>query len=229
MKPDVIFWIFLGIFAITAIITLLGITNVIKGIKDKYLTALFTSLILEVIGGMVVLFNSFDYSETKYIPASIYSETTVDSSDNVENDIRQIIELIHAGEEHNNNKDRIAEEVADLNQQLDKYEEDFYSRIIELDALRFKYKKSINMRHGIEEKELVFGLLHEIFMGLDRLDESNNAPDVVAKEWIEFKKQFSNKHLHIILGNDIPFPVGEYLEKYHNFHVGGHEEGYPDT
>jgi hypothetical protein len=53
----VLSYVFLGIFVVTAIITLLGITG--SGyvtIKEGYLNKLFYSLIVEVIGGIVALF-----------------------------------------------------------------------------------------------------------------------------------------------------------------------------
>jgi len=53
----VLFFVFISIFVVTAIITLLGITG--SGyvtIKEGYLNKLFYSLIVEVIGGIVALF-----------------------------------------------------------------------------------------------------------------------------------------------------------------------------
>jgi len=65
MNPyeSTLFWIFIIIFSITAIVTLLGITGVIKTIKERYLNALFTALILEVIGAVVILFRQVDFNE----------------------------------------------------------------------------------------------------------------------------------------------------------------------
>ena len=60
MEQHILFWIFIGIFAISAAITLLGITNVLK-IRDKYLNALFTALILEVVAVVLLLFKNSDY------------------------------------------------------------------------------------------------------------------------------------------------------------------------
>ena len=60
-KLDVIFWIFIAIFTATAIITLLGVTNIIKSIKEKYLTVLVSSLIVEVVGAVVISYNQIDF------------------------------------------------------------------------------------------------------------------------------------------------------------------------
>lgn len=51
----ILFYVFLSIFVATAIITLLGISGYLS-IKDDYLTKLFYSLVLEVVGGIIALF-----------------------------------------------------------------------------------------------------------------------------------------------------------------------------
>ncbi len=58
MWTNPLFIVFLSIFCITAAITLLGITNVIKGIDKKYLNALFAALILEVVASIIFMFNT---------------------------------------------------------------------------------------------------------------------------------------------------------------------------
>jgi len=50
-----LFWTFLGIFVVTAAVTLLGVTSVVT-VPKTYLTALFTALILEVVGSIIALF-----------------------------------------------------------------------------------------------------------------------------------------------------------------------------
>jgi len=63
MEKQTLFWLFVGIFAVTAVITLLGITGVIKTIKEKYLNTLFTALILEVIAAVFLIFQGLDFAE----------------------------------------------------------------------------------------------------------------------------------------------------------------------
>jgi hypothetical protein len=53
----VLFYVFISIFVLTAIITLLGIAGSgLVTIKEGYLNKLFYSLVVEVIGGIVALF-----------------------------------------------------------------------------------------------------------------------------------------------------------------------------
>jgi hypothetical protein len=55
MNAKVLFYLFVSIFAITAIITLLGITKVIN-IEHEFLNKLFYGLIIEVVASIVNLF-----------------------------------------------------------------------------------------------------------------------------------------------------------------------------
>jgi hypothetical protein len=61
------FYVFLGIFALTAIVTLLGVTRLIV-IDDFSLKSLFGSLLLELVTTMIVLFRS-----TKFFEESLYT------------------------------------------------------------------------------------------------------------------------------------------------------------
>ncbi len=56
MNAKVLFYLFVSIFATTAIITLLGITNVIPNMNPAFLKSLFYGLIVEVVAGIVALF-----------------------------------------------------------------------------------------------------------------------------------------------------------------------------
>ena len=57
MNTKVLFYVFIVIFSVTAVITLLGIIGYVN-IKEGYLNKLFYSLIIEVIGGIVALFKT---------------------------------------------------------------------------------------------------------------------------------------------------------------------------
>lgn len=63
MKKN-LFYTFLVLFIITAIITLLGIINLIE-IKDTYLSKLFYILIIELVGGVIALFRKTVFFDDK--------------------------------------------------------------------------------------------------------------------------------------------------------------------
>ena len=55
-----LFYLFLAIFGITAIVTVLGITGFVT-VKDAYLTPLFWSLLIEVIGAIIAIYRRADF------------------------------------------------------------------------------------------------------------------------------------------------------------------------
>lgn len=57
---EALFYSVISIFLITAIVTLLGVTEIIP-IKSKYLTVLFSALIIELIGAVLGLFKATDW------------------------------------------------------------------------------------------------------------------------------------------------------------------------
>jgi hypothetical protein len=59
---NTLFIVFVSIFAISAIITLLGISGVLK-IERRYLNTLFTSLIVTLIGAVISVFNGMDWKQ----------------------------------------------------------------------------------------------------------------------------------------------------------------------
>lgn len=66
-----LFYTFLGVFIATAIVTLLGITNLLQ-VKDGYLGPLFTALLIELIGSVVGLYRAtkfFDEAKIEVVEA----------------------------------------------------------------------------------------------------------------------------------------------------------------
>ncbi len=73
---DILGWLFILIFAATAMITLLGLIGRVQ-IRDRFLKALFAALIIEVIGTVILLFRSFwmvaDIPESQHTVEKFYS------------------------------------------------------------------------------------------------------------------------------------------------------------
>ncbi len=61
---NTLFIVFVAIFVISAIITLLGITGVLK-IERRYLNTLFTSLIIGLVGAVISMFNGISWDSNK--------------------------------------------------------------------------------------------------------------------------------------------------------------------
>ena len=86
MDPvDVIIWIFVSVFLLTAIVTLGGIVDNFRFIQvaDKYLKGLYVALLLEVVGASVAVatgvLNKRAGEELLGEPASVHEGATVDS------------------------------------------------------------------------------------------------------------------------------------------------------
>lgn len=120
MFSNPLFIVFLLIFIATAIITLLGITNVIKNIKDKFLTALFTALILEVVASIIFMFNS-QIKNDRTFPDQFYGKTSIKKSDNYKKDSDSFLELILKGERYDSDLKNQKSKIDSLSTALEKY------------------------------------------------------------------------------------------------------------
>lgn len=223
MNLQILIWIFFAIFSLTAIITLLGITNVIKSIKEKYLNALFTALIIEVIGAVIGVFKGVDFSKEYELPDKIYSETHLTSTNDIHDDTHAIIVAIN-----NSNKvdslqriiDKVQIELNNCKGSLSALDKDFYSYIIKLRNAMTKYpERSINIYYQPEKKKAEYELLKNIFLILDAFEQPNeiNQEDIL-NEWIEFKARhgrIENNKYHI-LEYDITLLVREFLNKFYS-------------
>ena len=169
-----LFWLFVSIFAVTALITLLGITGVIKTIKDRYLNALFTALILEVIAAVFLVFQGFNFEESTLNLGAMISQSGLEPP--VEEDERekfvidklaQTLEFERIKEENATLKLQLSGKLAELDKiraDFDQFDQSFYANITRLDnAMDNYFGRSINIGFEPEKKEAVYVLLVEIF------------------------------------------------------------------
>lgn len=190
MEQIVLFWVFITIFSATAVITLMGITNVID-IKNNFLNAMFTALILEVIAAVIVLFQGFDFSD---------KEPTVDLNELIseanlstglgprQNPEAFIISKLKASEEVEglNQKlvtvkveaDSLMEVLRNcegksgvINQDLGKYKGSFFGKLTRLRELVSSYGGVINIAYEKSKKDEVYKLLINIFVDLGMVIE----------------------------------------------------------
>ena len=184
MEKQTLFWLFIGIFAITAIITLLGITGVIKTIKEKYLNTLFTALILEVIAAVFLLFQGFNFTEDRADLSAIISKSGLSPPEKVElqedfivQKLAEIPKLQKLGAENEQLKKTIAEKNSELEKikgDAGRYDQNFYSNIIKLDDAIAAYPgKSINIGFQPQKKEAVYQLLVKIFGDLGKIRDGD--------------------------------------------------------
>lgn len=223
MNLQILIWIFFGIFSVTAIITLLGITGVIKTIKDKYLNALFTALILEVVAAVIGVFKGIDVQDMQNIPVRIFEETHLNATNNLHEDTHQIIEAIKRGEQIGPlmlENAKAKKELTECKGSLSALDKDFYSYIIKLRNAMTKYpERSINIYYQPDNKAEEYKLLREIFIILDKFDNPNTVTNQdVLNEWVAFKTRHgrAEENKYHILEYDITLLVRDFLNKFYS-------------
>lgn len=180
MEKEVLFWTFIGIFSITAIITLLGITGVLKDIKERYLNVLFTSLILEVVAAVLILFKGTDFtSESQYNFSSLLQEAGVSEEANNKDPKAYIIQKLGESKHFDQGKkglDSLTLLLNEAQQQLSECEGEigqlnrsFYTKIARLKTLINHYDGFININYAEQDKIEVFTLLASIFESLQKV------------------------------------------------------------
>ncbi|HMQ49479.1 MAG TPA: hypothetical protein PKA00_18525 [Saprospiraceae bacterium] len=214
-EQKALFWIFVAIFTVTAVITLLGITGVLKNIKEKYLNALFTALILEVIAAVIVVFRGFDFNSTPVNNgpdlSQIISKAGLASSLSPEEDKENfILTQMKAGLELPQLKKQLdslvqvlktkEEALQQLQSEYDELDKSFYSKIIRLRQHIHQYDGFVNIAFQENEKEEVYVLLASILETLGRAtndspvyqDEARTQVNkaAVKKTYIAFREEY---------------------------------------
>ena len=205
MEQQVLFWIFIAIFTSTAVITLLGITNVIN-IKNNFLNAMFTALILEVIAAVIVLFQGFDFNEKPSVDLNeLITEANLTSQLGPrENPEAFIISRLKKSENLGTLDQALAsaKQEADslmrvidtcqgksgaIEEDLGKYKGSFLGKIQSLRELISKYGGFVNIAFKESEKDEVYKLLISIFTDLGMV--ANGTPIYIdeAKSKINYK------------------------------------------
>ncbi len=231
----VLFWTFIGIFSITAIITLLGITGVLKSIKERYLNVLFTSLILEVVAAVLILFKSTDFSsEVNYSSlfekAGIADESALSDPEGyiltqlTENDKNsEALQQIDSLSELLTKSRKLLEECEGEVGQLDK---SFFTKMSRLRILMYDFDGFITLNYKENGKKEVYRLLASIFESLQKVPSEKDlfTPDKevntaeLKRLYYTYKKSYislpeEKKHeYYIIFQSDFAKMLRDYLE-----------------
>ena len=205
MEQQVLFWIFVTIFSATAVITLLGITNVIS-IKNNFLNAMFTALILEVVAAVIILFQGFDFSgqESSVDLNQLISEANLATQlEPRQNPEAFIIAKLKSSEKVVilNEELELARQEADsllvvlencegqsgdIQEDLGKYKGSFFGKITSLRELITKYGGVINIAFQEKEKVEVYKLLIDIFSDLGLVANATPIYKDAAKTQINY-------------------------------------------
>ncbi|MDA3893351.1 MAG: hypothetical protein PF517_16940 [Salinivirgaceae bacterium] len=222
MNLQILVWIFIAIFSLTAIITLLGITGVIKSIKDKYLNALFTALIIEVIGAVLGVFKGIDIENMQKIPEKIFEKTNLAETGDLHEDTQIIIEAINNSVKVDSllfEIEKGQQALEDCKGNLSALDKDFYSYIIKLRNAMSQYpERSVNIFYQPDLKVKEYELLKQIFIILEEFENPNQVTDnEILEEWIAFKTRHgrAEQNKYHILEYDITLLVRDFLNKFY--------------
>ena len=224
MNIQILFYTFIAIFGITAVITILGITGVIKTINKRYLNALFSALIIEVIGAVIGVFKSADFTQEGKIPEQIYTQTSLASSGDYHNDLFQIITKLQSAEDYDDvssknvalelELDQCISDNNRLNDDLDRLDKNFYVYVIKLRSEMNDLGGSINICYEPEKKKEVYKLLEKILIVLKPELFSADGEDQlvqVRNAWSKFKLAHGRTESSLVLEYDIVMLVRDYL------------------
>lgn len=225
MAPDklnIIFYIFIVIFSITAIITFLGITNIIKSISAKYLNALFGALILEVVAAVMLSYKQIDFGcQTEELLTKLTKNIEgLPSEASPEERLLVLESLVNLSENSSTSIDLLNSQVGQLeqelsnckhtevttNDELSKLDKVFYSNVIKLRIVSEKFRgRTINLLWDKPGKAEVYKILGEIFLDLGYVGpEDKLSDDYIIDKYIRFAND-SGWH-YLLKKND----AGEY-------------------
>lgn len=201
---NIVFYVFLAIFSITAILTLLGITGVIKSIQPKHLNALFAGLILEVVAAVIFTYKQIDFScQTEEIIDRLGMKVTnwpVEAE--LDQKVIKLEEILINGRTCNSESHKLKEvsdqlktDLADCkesqsstNTELTTLDKVFYSNVIKLRIIAEKFRgRTINLIWDQPNKLEVYRILGQIFLDLGYVGPDDKLTDnyIIAK-YIKF-------------------------------------------
>ncbi|MEM6318986.1 MAG: hypothetical protein AAF960_15035 [Bacteroidota bacterium] len=232
MEKQTLFWLFIGIFAVTAIITLLGITGVIKNIKERYLNTLFTALILEVVAAVVLLFQGNFITPAANL-SDIIKEAGYEVPETPESQEKFILEkltLVADYEDLETEVETLKTTLSAKEKELEKvkgaatkYDRNFYANIIKLDDAIVTYiGRSINIAFQPEQKEAVYRLLVKIFGDIGKVRDGDavyNSDKTVNKDFVqdiykEFRASYGRPVADDAQVHITPFDVSQMVRAY---------------
>lgn len=230
-----LFWTFIGIFSITAIITLLGITGVLKSIKERYLNVLFTSLILEVVAAVLILFKSTDFTSganysSLFEKAGIADESALaDPEGYILSKLSENSKNSDAQEQRDSLSQLLAQSrklLEDCEGEVGQLDKSFFTKMSRLRILMYDFDGFITLNYKENGKKEVYKLLASIFESLQKVPSEKDlfTPDNEVKTeelkrlYSTYKKSYislpeEKKHEYfIIFQSDFAKMLRDYLD-----------------
>ncbi|WP_456457684.1 hypothetical protein [Reichenbachiella sp.] len=203
---NIVFYVFIGIFSITAILTFLGITGVIKSIQPRHLNALFAGLILEVVSAVIFTYKQIDFTcqtetiidrlGTKVVDWPIKSELdqkVAKLEEVLVNEQKNTVEIQRLSKERDQLKailDTCKVSQSNTNTELTTLDKVFYSNVIKLRIISEKFRgRTINLIWDQANKSEVYQTLGQIFLDLGYVGPNDElSDDYIIAKYIKFAK-----------------------------------------
>lgn len=210
---NIVFYVFIGIFSITAILTFLGITGVIKSIQPKHLNALFVGLILEVVSAVIFTYKQIDFScQTENILDRLGERvegwpTESELSQKVtkleealldgQKSTLEVIRLVHDGDQLKTMLDSCEMSQSNTNTELTTLDKVFYSNVIKLRMISEKFRgRTINLIWDTSNKGEVYQILGQIFLDLGYVNPNDElSDDYIIAKYIKFAHESGWEYL----------------------------------
>ncbi len=148
-----LFYVFLAIFAATAVVTLLGVTKILS-IEDKYLKVLLGAFLLELAISVVGVYRSADFFGTS---AADFIEALPSSvrSDSVDVVAQNITAVVDEREQYRSEVNELQEQVTRMSDDIDRYSElenNTFLLFARLSADINRHGEFINLTYRPQEK-----------------------------------------------------------------------------
>lgn len=204
-KESILFYVVVSIFAVTAIVTILGIIQKVS-IEKHYLNKLFTALILELVATVIYMTANMDISSQENIDTTdrsnpVLNITQIKSSAvddfilTLPSDIQgSVIEVRSNLQEKYlelaevNNQLKLAKDQITLLKQQSVSKDGFLNKVSELEAIRVKLENTINLEHKEDEKYDVYILIQKILHRIGHYDGAIDGDALTTQESLESYK-----------------------------------------
>lgn len=228
-------YIFIGVFAITALLTLAGISGLLK-MEEKYLKPLYRLLLLEVVAFILAFMtqtylNRDEIDHKRIANKAGLTGTPPLISDDLEEWIEMHFERSATYDEVSQRSERLRQEydrlVTECNGKNGNCPNQFHQDIHELIGFLPQYNGSINLDFEAKEKEKVYLVLANLLNQLERIEKKDSFSDRkqtkpnykrIRDTYYNFRQfhradEISKERRYFILPSDIGFLMQEYANR----------------
>ncbi len=223
MMEIALFSVVLILFFATGIVTLLGLVQIVH-IEKRYLTALFSALILELVASVLYLFSHTDFfrdpyglsvksvvSTTEFIDLSKKNERLLQQIEDLKADNLEIEDHLKLALENN---EMLAARIAELSNTQNRLDKMFLVKMASLNSMISEWGTSINFLWKPEEKTEAALVLQEAFKEIGFMGSNqnpNNDPLIAHQLLTKYKKMKGFKNTDYLTSAVVALIIQDYL------------------